>query len=107
MKEPMSTSPFAAKTPQELRHQWTVWQAQQDVTRPVANMPQSGDEAMPAEETPEPPQAPPPLPKRILSRHGQYDSILRRMKNAGQQATNYIPVDTVTQPASGSENAEK
>lgn len=107
MKEPMPTSPFAAKTPQELRHQWTVWQAQQDVTRPVVNRLQTRDEEMPAEEAPAPHEAPPPQPVRIPSRHGQYDSILRRMKNAGQQATNYIPVDTVTQPASGSENAEK
>lgn len=73
-------SPFAALTPQEQKEQWICWQAAHQRALEPEKLP---DLHLP--ET-EPKRPAPPVPPMPLARHGQYDAIIRRMKQARQHA---------------------
>lgn len=109
MKRPAATSPFAALTHQEQRHQWTVWHAEQDATRPVESegeriqvLPERREEA--PQPAAQPTQTVPAQPQPIY--HSQYDAVIRRMRNAGRQTQQFVSVasaleQSTTQPESG------
>lgn len=119
MREPSAQSPFAAMTPQEQRHRWTVWQAQQMQVRPVIadkllttkdkNRQETEQtdvctllEELPAKTQQETVQEITPL--RAAIRHSQYDAVIKRMKQASQQAAHYTSVPgaaSTRQPSSG------
>ena len=82
MREPASLSPFAALSPREQKEQWIWWQCQKI---------EAEQEIAPSRiETEETAGALPEfqLPKQ---RDGQYDAVIRRMKDAGRMAGNYTP----------------
>lgn len=107
MREPSSGSPFAALTPQEQRHRWTVWQAQQMNTQPIQNRPDIKhtevgtllSELPPQEKQNTPVSQPSQPPLRAVIRHSQYDAVLKRMQKASGQTSNYT--STTMQPSSG------
>lgn len=124
MKEPAAYSPFAAMTPQEQRHRWTVWQAQQQmpakpITSTIATEQDELEKNRPdakqtdvcslASELPKRDPLPvqqqmPPL--RAAIRHSQYDAVVKRMKQASMKACQFTSVPgaaSTTQPSSGKE----
>lgn len=89
MKTSETCSPFAALTSQEQKERWICWQCDQELRQ------HAGTEA--SKPLPELRLPHPPAPKETPSReaplrprqpihHGQYDAVLRRMKDARRQA---------------------
>lgn len=115
MNKPAATSPFAAMTHQEQRHQWNVWHARQDATRPVEDeRPPESVQQLPdraPEAPPEAPASPPEMPVSpaapvLRPHHGQYDAVIRRLRAAGRQTQQFVstsvsPEDSTVQPPSG------
>lgn len=101
MKTPAAFSPFAAKTSQEQKEQWIWWQCQQDAAIPVDLTDKTDARSVPelklpkAEETERKEEKPTAaqLPTRQPTRHGQYDAVLRRMRDATRQASTYTSVN--------------
>lgn len=111
MKKPAATSPFAAMNHQEQRHQWTVWHAQQDATRPAVPEKDGLQQLPDREEKPQPapqpeekaPAAPPPAQQQ--PHHGQYDAVIRRLRNAGRQTQQFVPASSPVPPSAPSVSA--
>lgn len=125
MKEASAASPFAAMTKQEQRHQWNVWHAQQNATRPVVQEkkaetasvrslpeerpssraetePKPEERKRPAQTTPQPQerrpmvQVPPAQVQTVpgtSTHHGQYQAVLRRMRQAGSHTSAFSSTD--------------
>ena len=109
MREPANLSPFAALSPREQKEQWIWWQCQKAEAEQEAmpskpepeeaagalpefqlpRQPEAEAKARPAEQ--ERPQRQRPVYTVPTVRHGQYDSVIRRMKDAGRMAGNYTP----------------
>ncbi len=106
MKEPAATSPFAAMSRQEQRHQWNVWHAQQSSaptvelpraqTPPVRSLPkeeEAQEQAKPQESVPETPRDTQPQPRSApvmatpKPHYGQYQAVLKRMEQAGRHTS--------------------
>ncbi len=109
MKEPSATSPFAAKTSQEQRHQWTIWQAQQDYTRPVENRPENKETEVgsaPLSAAPLPPKTPVKADQSPITppHRSQYHAVIQRMRAAGKQAGTFTSVSSTAAP-SGAQTA--
>ena len=75
--KPVDQSPFAAMDPREQKEQWICWQAAR--SREAAQPEPLPELSPPRCEKPAVPPAPRP-------RHGQYDAIIRRMKDARRRA---------------------
>ncbi|MGN0778182.1 MAG: hypothetical protein ACI4MJ_03460 [Aristaeellaceae bacterium] len=94
MKEAAKTSPFAAMNPREQKEQWIWWQCQHPAHAQV--MQDALDTPRPLLDTSATPRQEevqrelPPVPAPVI-RHGQYDSVIRRINQARQQASAYIP----------------
>lgn len=108
MKEPANLSPFAALSPREQKEQWIWWQCQKaepelevhppkaepaapTAALPELRLPQKPPEDEPHETTQAAPRAPMAYSMVPTIRHGQYDAVIRRMKDAGRMASNYTP----------------
>ena len=110
MREPASLSPFAALSPREQKEQWIWWQcqkieAEQEIAPsrieteetagalPEFQLPKQRDEdkAKASSLEQEKPQRQRPVYSAPTIRHGQYDAVIRRMKDAGRMAGNYTP----------------
>lgn len=110
MKEPAATSPFAAMTHQEQRHQWNVWHAQQS-SAPTVELSKGQAQSvrsLPREERAQEEEAPQAKPKESASdtsrdaepqqrsapvmtmpkpHRGQYQAVLKRMEQAGRHTS--------------------
>lgn len=80
MKEAFTSSPFAALSPQEQKEQWIWWQCQHPTEQHALQIEQPAPSEAASEGTPS--AAPTP-------HHGQYNAVLRRMREAGQHAGDY------------------
>lgn len=113
MKKPAAASPFAAMNHQEQRHQWTVWHAQQDATRPappekdgLQQLPDREEKPRPASQPEEKAStAPTPAPPPPQPHHGQYDAVIRRLRNAGRQTQQFVPAAPSSEPMPASVQA--
>ena len=109
MKESAKVSPFAALSPREQKEQWIWWQCQhpeaEAAMEDALDTPRPLPDAAPLPEAAEAQRELPPVPAPVI-RHGQYDSIIRRMNQARQQTGAYIPCTgalfTTTEPGAGS-----
>ena len=109
MKESAKVSPFAALNPREQKEQWIWWQCQHPEAEAVMEEPLDAPrplpEANPLPEAVEVQRELSPVPAPVI-RHGQYDSVIRRMNQARQQTGDYIPctgsLSTKTEPGAGS-----
>ena len=109
MKESAKVSPFAALNPREQKEQWIWWQCQhqegETVMEEPLDPPRPLPEAKPLPEAVEVQRELSPVPAPVI-RHGQYDSVIRRMNQARQQTGDYIPctgsLSTKTEPCAGS-----
>lgn len=109
MKESAKVSPFAALNPREQKEQWIWWQCQhqegETVMEEPLDLPRPLPEAKPLPEAVEVQRELSPVPAPVI-RHGQYDSVIRRMNQARQQTGDYIPctgsLSTKTEPGEGS-----
>ena len=109
MKESAKVSPFAALNPREQKEQWIWWQCQhqegETVMEEPLDPPRPLPEAKPLPEAVEVQRELSPVAAPVI-RHGQYDSVIRRMNQARQQTGDYIPctgsLSTKTEPGAGS-----
>ena len=92
MKESVKVSPFAALNPREQKEQWIWWQCQhpETVMEEPLDAPPPTPETKPLPETAGVQRELPPVPAPVI-RHGQYDSVIRRMNQARRQTGDYIP----------------
>ncbi len=98
MKEPAAVSPFAALSRQEQKEQWICWQCQRG-PEPVEAKPTMDENRsvslpglrLPTQESPKPTEAPqkPTTVARTRPYHGQYDAVIRKMKQAQRQTGAY------------------
>ena len=110
MKESAKLSPFAALNPREQKEQWIWWQCQHPEGEKVMEEPLDEPkkplpDVKPLPEAVEVQRELSPVPAPVI-RHGQYDSVIRRMNQARQQTGDYIPctgsLSTNTEPGAGS-----
>ena len=110
MKESAKVSPFAALNPREQKEQWIWWQCQHTeaetfMEEPMDETKKLLPEAKPLPEAVEVQRELSPVHAPVI-RHGQYDSVIRRMNQARQQTGDYIPctgsLSTKTEPGAGS-----
>ena len=122
MKEPATTSPFAAMNSREQKEQWICVQCAHAPIDQHFPKPTERDERSVLSGTPTIPDTPVDKPTNSRSKqtegryltkphHGQYDAVIRRMQSAGQRAGHYTSccaeVSSVRHESSGNENAEK
>ena len=109
MKESAKVSPFAALSPREQKEQWIWWQCRhpegETVMEEPLDAPAPKPEARPMPEPAEVQRELQPVPAPVI-RHGQYDSVIRRINQARRQTGDYIPctgpLSTTTEPGAGS-----
>ena len=84
MKTSETCSPFAALTSQEQKERWICWQCDQELRQHAGAQ---APKPLPELRLPKPPapRETPPRPRQPIH-HGQYDAVLRRMKDARRQA---------------------
>lgn len=87
MKEPATTSPFAALSSQEKKERWICWQSQkQPEELPVAKPTKGNDGSESVLKI-----AKPTVSRETFTpRHSQYDAVIHRMHRAQRQATAYV-----------------
>lgn len=98
MKEPAVVSPFAALSHQEQKEQWICWQCQRG-PKPIEAKPTVDDVRsvslpelkLPTEESSKPTESPSKQTEVARPRpyHGQYDAVIRKMKQAQRQTGAY------------------
>lgn len=86
MKEPAATSPFAAMTSQEQKERWICWQSQKQlnetiITKPTVDDVRSESVLHTSKQT--------ASWECEATHHGQYDAVIRRMKQAQQRTLTY------------------
>ncbi len=82
MRESARVSPFAALSPQEQKEQWIWWQCQHPAGLQETDL--TAAPSLPRELRESTVQQPAPP-----ARHGQYNAVLRRMREAGKHAADY------------------
>lgn len=91
MKQPARVSPFAARTSQEQKEQWIVWQSQQDATRPVTQ-PFEPSNFLLDIDRPVNAGASQPI------HHSQYDAVIRRITTAQRRTAAFVDARQPNQP---------
>ncbi len=98
MKEPAAVSPFAALSRQEQKEQWICWQCQRGPEQVEAKPTAEDDRSvslpgfkLPTQEPSKPTEDPkkPTTVARPRPYHGQYDAVIRKMKQAQRQTGAY------------------
>lgn len=98
MKEPAAVSPFAALSRQEQKEQWICWQCQRGPepveTKPTVDSDRSvplPELKLPTEDTSKQTESSnkPTKVARPRPYHGQYDAVIRKMKQAQRQTGAY------------------
>ena len=98
----------------EQKEQWIWWQCQHpehvQVMEDDLDTPKPMPDASYAQQNTEIQRELPPVPAPVI-RHGQYDSVIRRINQARQQASAYIPctasLSTTIESGEGKPNASK
>lgn len=85
MKTSETCSPFAALTSQEQKERWICWQCDQEQRQRAEPEAPKPLPELRLPKVPAPSVSAPAAPRQPIH-HGQYDAVLRRMKDARRQA---------------------